>query len=197
MSSTDSKSAAHGLRGPPEDPRFCWFHLVLSTYGAWLRGDRRGFRTRHHREHVEGDYKRPPPAGSYARLEQRSRKLVKQPAVELPARLRSVVGLALIEKLTERGAFVLCAAVARQHVHLLVKMPPSRVREWGGHAKRHATFTMRQHDWKGKLWAVRGKATPVKDRKHQVNVYYYILDHASQGAWVWNWVRPQKSRRSP
>jgi hypothetical protein len=42
------------------------------------------------------------------------------------------VGLALIEKLTERGAFVLCAAVSRQPVHLLVKMPPKYVRQGAG-----------------------------------------------------------------
>ena len=74
-------------------------------------------------------------------------------------------------------------------------MPPQRVRQWGGHAKRHATFTLREHGWKGKLWAVRGKATPVKDRKHQVNVYYYLLDHARQGAWVWKWERPQEEKK--
>ena len=43
------------------EPR--WFHVTAHTYGAWLAGDARGFRTRHHREHVEGDYKHPPPAG--------------------------------------------------------------------------------------------------------------------------------------
>jgi hypothetical protein len=192
MSDAQRQRLRPPLASPPENPGFRWFHLTLSTYGAWLRGDPRGFRTRHHRQHVEGDYKRPPPAGSYARLAQRSRKLMKQPAVELPWRLRSVVGLALIEKLHQRGAFVLCAAVSRQHVHLLVKMPPARVREWCGHAKRHATFTLREHGWKGKLWGVRGKATPVKDRKHQLNVYYYILAHGEQGAWVWKWERPRK-----
>jgi hypothetical protein len=30
------------------------------TYGTWLPGDPKGFRTRHHREHIEGDYKKPP-----------------------------------------------------------------------------------------------------------------------------------------
>jgi hypothetical protein len=33
-----------------------WYHVIISTYGGWLHGDPRGFRTRHHRAHVEGDY---------------------------------------------------------------------------------------------------------------------------------------------
>ena len=52
-----------GPEWPPED--FSWYHVVLTTYGAWLPGDPRGFRTRHHREHVPGDYKAPPPVGMF------------------------------------------------------------------------------------------------------------------------------------
>jgi hypothetical protein len=29
-----------------------WYHIIMSTYGSWLYGDARGFRTRHHREHI-------------------------------------------------------------------------------------------------------------------------------------------------
>ena len=36
-----------------------WYHCTTHTYGSWLRGDRRGWRARHHREHVQGDYKNP------------------------------------------------------------------------------------------------------------------------------------------
>ena len=47
------------------DDNRVWYHVVLSTYGSWLYGDKRGFRTRHHREHVDGDYKNPPSLGKY------------------------------------------------------------------------------------------------------------------------------------
>jgi hypothetical protein len=46
-----------------------WHHCTGSTYGAWLRGDPPGWRSKQHREHVDGDYKRPPPAGRYKELE--------------------------------------------------------------------------------------------------------------------------------
>ena len=40
-----------------------WYHVGSNTKGTWLTGDPRGFRSRHHREHVEGDYRRlSPPA---------------------------------------------------------------------------------------------------------------------------------------
>ena len=56
--SAQSKRAPHEFEGR-------WYHCVSTTYGAWLYGDARGFRTRHHRRHVDGDYKHRPPADSY------------------------------------------------------------------------------------------------------------------------------------
>src|SRR3954468_9029001 len=43
-----------------ETPWNNWYHCMGNTYGTWLPGDPRGFRTRLHREHVEGDYRNPP-----------------------------------------------------------------------------------------------------------------------------------------
>ena len=68
-------------------PGFHWYHLLATTYGAWLYGDARGFRTRHHREHVEGDYKQPPPAGKYAAREQHSREELRHNKVTIPEAL--------------------------------------------------------------------------------------------------------------
>src|SRR5687768_3104336 len=173
--------------GPPQGEEFAWYHITVSTYGAWLPGDPRGFRTRHHREHVEGDYKNPPPAGKYRSQCERSKRLLKQPPVIIPADLRSVVGASLRDKLTTFGAWVLCLSVGGQHVHLLAKMPPGPVpRRWVGLAKRQATFALKDRGWVGKLWAIRGKVTPIRDRAHQENTFRYILAHAREGAWVWD-----------
>jgi hypothetical protein len=60
-------STAKTSRAPTVVPGGVWYHSITSTYGAWLYGDERGFRTRHHREHVDGDYKSPPPRGLYAK----------------------------------------------------------------------------------------------------------------------------------
>src|SRR5258706_3182865 len=60
-----------------------WYHVMGHTYGTWLPGDPKGFRTRHHREHVEGDYKHPPPKGKYDELWNRSKDLMKRDPVYL------------------------------------------------------------------------------------------------------------------
>lgn len=164
-----------------------WFHLTTHTYGAWLYGDPRGFRTRHHREHVEGDYKNPPPRGAYDRQLARSKALMTQDVVRLSPEWRAVFGPALLEKLQEFGAQVLCVALSATHAHVLAKMPGGDVpRQWLGRAKMHATFTGKDRGWTGKLWAVRGKVNPIKDRQHQLNTFYYILRHVREGAWVWD-----------
>jgi hypothetical protein len=72
-----------------------WVHFIAGTYGSWLYGDPRGFRTRHHGEHVDGDYKAHPPPGAHAEKLQRSLKSLKQPPVVLSKRFRSIVGAAI------------------------------------------------------------------------------------------------------
>jgi hypothetical protein len=177
------------MTGSPEMEGF-WIHFVETVYGAWLYGDARGFRTRHHREHVEGDYKNPPPAGKYEPLRRRSRDSLKQPPVVLPAAWRPVVAEAVRERLQDLGAFVLCLAQGGQHLHLLAKLPTGFDPRIGmGLAKKHAAFEAKAQGWQGKLWAKRGKEVCVRDRAHQRNVYRYILDHAQEGAWVWAWKR--------
>ena len=94
----------------PSDPSLAWYHIIVTTYGAWLDGDARGFRTRHHREHVEGDYKSPPPRELYAERRQRSLDLLKQAVVSIAPEWRPIIGAALVERLQTLGGFVLSAA---------------------------------------------------------------------------------------
>jgi REP element-mobilizing transposase RayT len=176
----------------PYDFPGAWYHIIGTAYGAWLYGDPRGFRTRHHREHVEGDYKNPPPTGLHDWKKQRSKRLMKQEEVRFPSNLRSVIGTALRERLELEGIFVLCLAVAEQHVHLLVKLPLEADPRWFmGLAKKHASFELKEHQWQGKVWGKRGKELRIRNRSHQQNVYLYILRHESQGAYVWKWSAAQ------
>src|SRR5581483_10515578 len=136
-----------------------WFHVTAHTYGAWLYGDPRGFRTRNHREHVEGDYKNPPPEGMYDEKFAHSKELLKQEPVVLATEWRSVVGAALHERLVGLGAQVIVVAVTATHAHLLAKMPDSKelTRDWVGLAKKHAWFLARARGWKGQMWGKRSK----------------------------------------
>jgi REP element-mobilizing transposase RayT len=182
------KTTAKTSRVPTVVPGGTWYHCITTTYGAWLRGDPRGFRTRHHREHVDGDYKNPPPHGLYAKEFARSVQSLKQPSVTLGKPLRRIAGEAFREKLTERGAFIVCIAVSGQHVHVLAKIPRGvKPRFLMGLGKKNSNFKLKERGWEGKLWAKRGRDLRIKDRKHQLSVYRYILAHAKEGAWVWVW----------
>jgi hypothetical protein len=165
-----------------------WIHFVETVYGAWLYGDARGFRTRHHREHVEGDYKNPPSAGRYADQVQRSQERLKQAPVMLAPEWRPLIGAAIRDRVTALGAFVLCLSASGQHLHLLAQLPVDvEPRAWMGLAKKHSAFEAKARGWQGKLWGKRGKELRVRDRGHQLNVYWYILAHTEEGAWVWDW----------
>jgi acetylornithine deacetylase/succinyl-diaminopimelate desuccinylase family protein len=178
-----------------------WFHVTTHTYGAWLYGDPRGFRTRHHREHVEGDYKNPPKgevAKEYAKKFERSKKSLKQPPVRLTPAFRAVVGAALRERLVHLGAEVIAVAMTARHAHILAKMPDAKkvTRHWVGLAKKHAWFLARDEEWTGQtkwtgqMWAKRSKATRVKDRQHHENAFDYIVAHKYKGAWLWTFRDP-------
>lgn len=183
-----------------------WYHIVGSTYGTWLPGDPRGFRTFHHHEHVEGDYRNPPPSGVYEVRHAESRQNLKWPAVILDAKQRRVVNEAMIEKLLEDGIEGIGLAVAGQHFHLLAWFPdldavtlvrhrkallrdgrdPSP-RYFVGRARRNASFALSKARLKSAspVWAVRPKCVPVRDRGHQVNVAKYIERHTREDASVW------------
>ena len=60
-----------------------WYHCTCNTYGTWLRGDPRGWRTRHDRERVEGDYRHPSKPGTWERTYQRSGQLMTRSPVRL------------------------------------------------------------------------------------------------------------------
>lgn len=100
---------------------------------------------------------------------------------------RSIVGEALGERLEQQGSIVACLAVARQHAHILCKMPPSQTWTWIGNAKRHAWYQWRDLAGSRKLWAKKGRCGPIDDRPHQLNVYDYILRQESEGGCVWRY----------
>jgi hypothetical protein len=172
-----------------------WMHFIETVYGAWLYGDARGFRTRHHREHVEGDYMHPPPPGKYAGRLRPSIESLKQPPVVLGRKWRPIIGAAIRERLEEQATFVLCLSVSGHHMHVLAKLPEGcGPRHAMGLAKKHSWFEATRRGWRGKLWGKRGKEIRVRDRSHQLNVYRYILNHAREGAWFWAWNKPTDRR---
>jgi len=168
-------------------PKRSWFHVILTCYGNWLPGDPRGFRTRHHKQHIEGDYKNPPPKGLYEELHRSSKKSMKQTKVNLSSGHQIIVGNAFLETFKFLNTPVLAIAVHATHVHLQVQFDPKQVRIYCGKAKKNAWYRLREQGWQGKVWAKRGKYQLIQDYQHQKNTYAYILKHTQENAWVWKW----------
>ena len=162
-----------------------WYHVDGHTYGTWLPGDPRGWRSRWHREHVEGDYKHPPPKGQGASLHRRSKELLKRPSVHLTRRQRRVALEGKVSKLLEQGVEVIAVSVDAVHYHVLARFASDDVRGPIGRAKKNASFLLRKCGLPGTVWAKKCRALPVRDRAHQVNAFNYILGHAEEGACVW------------
>ena len=169
-------------------PHLYWTHIILTTYGAWLLGDARGFRTRDHREHVEGDYKNPPARGKYEKRAANSRRALSREPVRLTPEQRAIVGNALREKLERLDCAVAALSVSASHMHVMAGLPRGNWKHVVGVAKRHTWFELHeQTGFTGDLWAKGSKVIPLRDRAYQTNVYLYIRRHAEQGAWLWLW----------
>jgi len=141
-----------------------------------------------HREHVEGDYRNPPPPGTYDHLYGLSKSLMKRDAVVIATELRALVVQSVVEKLASDRLEILVASVDSRHLHVLGRFGDHRPRECVGRAKKHVSHLLRQSGLRtdeGGLWARRSHATPIRDRAHQVNSFHYITAHGEKGAAVW------------
>lgn len=170
---------------PLQQPWNDWYHCNGNTYGTWLPGVPRGFRTRHHREHVDGDYKKPPPSGKYDTRHQRAKEKLAQPPVYLSLEQRRVAVLSMADKLLRDQVELIALAVNDHHYHLLARFADRRPKHWIGRAKMHASMELRSFGLPGRVWAAGCRTLPITDGQHQANVFNYILKHIRQGAFVW------------
>lgn len=173
-----------------------WYHVNGNTYGTWLRGDERGWRARHHREHVIGDYKSPPPKGMYDALKARSRSLMTRPEVHLSPRARRLACETFAHSLEIDGVQAVAICIDDHHFHTLARFPDHDPRTWIGRAKRRSAKALSDAGLveRGGVWAIRCRCLPVKDRDHQVAVARYIIGHARRGSAVWRSDRASRPR---
>lgn len=153
-----------------------------------MPGDRRGFRTRWHREHVEGDYKNPPPKGKYEKRFERSRAEMKREPVLLEPALRWLALDEFRKSFEKWNLRAIAVAVGEKHFHVLAQCPDHKPRHWIGLAKKESSAYLKiaGHAPQGGLWATKCECKPIRDRAHHIRVFKYVLKHAKQGAAVWN-----------
>lgn len=96
-----------------------------NTYGTWLPGDPKGFRTLHHREHVEGDYRFPPPPGMYDQRWETAKRNMKRPAVFFARQLRPIICRIMADALRDHYNVELVElSIGGMHFHLLARFTP-------------------------------------------------------------------------
>lgn len=164
-----------------------WYHVNGNTYGTWLRGSALGFRSRHHRDHVEGDYKHPPPRGKYDVLKRQSKLLMTRAPVYLSPAASRLALLTMLRSFIDDGIEIICIAVDSHHYHILARFPDHNPRLWVGRAKGRSSRELSRLGLvvAGGAWADRNRCLPIKDRSHQVTAARYIAAHAWKGANVW------------
>jgi len=169
-----------------------------NTYCTWLPGDPRGFRTRHHREHVEGDYKSPPPKGKYDQRHRKSKDLMNREPVYLTPLQRTRAVEEFIRSLQKRNVETICLSIDRVHFHVLARFPDHDPRKWIGIAKKESSHYLKQQALApvGGLWATRFECIPIADRSHQLEVVPYILKHKKKGGAIWYFKAPPSERKA-
>ena len=195
----------------PDKPWNGWYHCMGNTYGTWLPGDPRGFRTRGHREHVEGDYKSPPPPGKYDDRHDAAKKRMKRDAVILSIEQREIVCLAMGERLVTLDVELVELSVSAMHFHVLCRFPNWKrpgitipglcadnalqdgrdpvPRHLLGLARKNASHVLREKGLKsagGSLWGKRPRCQPVESERHFYTIGPYIRGHLREGAAVWS-----------
>ena len=159
------------------------YHVIWGTYGSWLPGDPRGFRTRHHRQHVAGDYRHPPPPGRYEGLHAHVRRSLKQSPVIIPRDLLEVVGRRCLDRFAEEGVAVAALSVGGQHAHVALACPSEGLKQRVGRVKKVSSHRVRDR-LPGRLWQAGCHPVAVRDELHWRKVLEYIAAHAPE-AWVW------------
>ena len=164
-----------------------WYHVSTFTYGTWLRGSDRGYRERHHRRHVDGDYRNPPPPGKYAHVKRQSQALMSRDPVRLSPADQQLVLDGVVASFAVDGMRLIALAVNTNHLHALICCPDHDPRKWLGRAKgRVARQLLVTRRTDGRVWGKRCGVRPIENRAHQVATFHYILRHANEGAKVWH-----------
>lgn len=167
-------------------PGHAWWHLILSGHGTWLPGDARGFRNREHRIHSSGDYKHRPPEGEHEGLYFYNQKRAATPRSFSPEH-RKLLGEAMLETIERVKQRCLAIAIGASHSHLLVECEDDYqvARQFSARLKQVSSFAVGRV-LQGRVWATGGKPIRIRNREHQQQVFWYILEHAEkESAWVW------------
>ena len=168
--------------------------VTISTYGAWLPGDPRGFQTKRGRRYV------PPPkryakrgeetydADEYQRLHEQSKSLSGAKVVAFPEAMRPWVLEILVRRIDEMGIGPRVLSVGRQHGHLVARFGRWRIRPAMGQAKAAVTNAFRATGDRRSIWAAGCHMRSKPTRQLYLGAIEYVRKHVREGAVIYEWL---------
>jgi hypothetical protein len=169
-----------------------WWLVTWTTYGSWLPGDPRGFRTWRGRQYV------PPPKRYAAPGEptydprphaSRHRSIAEQTEmVQLTSEQQQIAMTALIGDMAVLPVTPACVAIDAQHVHLLTEFGRLNIRNTVARLKSVITRALggRLQSVK-RFWATGCHMRSLPDDAAYRNALHYVCRHREQGAMVHVW----------
>lgn len=173
-----------------------WWLVTWNTYGTWLPGDPRGFRTWRGHTYVppprryaapgEPTYDRRKFADVHARALNKT-----SDAVRLVPPHRQVAMAAIVQDIAQLPLRPAILAVGGEHVHFLAKFGSLKIRQTVGRLKSEATRAIKQADpafLPKRTWAKECHMRRLDDERAYCNAYAYIQRHINEGAAIHTWL---------
>jgi len=171
-----------------------WWLVTWRTYGSWLPGDPRGFRTWRRREYV------PPPRdeaesgepiydpSAYKERYEEARERLTAPAVCLTLADRQKVCSALVAEIDRVRIVPATLAVAESHIHFVAQFGDLRIRPVVGRLKAAATLAIKQQGpTDAPVWAAGCHMKSLYGEDDFVAAFRYVQQHGCEGAVVHKW----------
>jgi hypothetical protein len=125
-------------------------HAICMYHGQWLPGDERGWRSRDHKRHSTGDYRKRPPLEEHEGLRKWVSGRMQNEAILLRPSEYPMLGGAFVFKLQKLGSSVRCLECGPTHVHVLYDSLSADAKGEIGKAKQFSSLKLTTRS--GTLW---------------------------------------------
>src|SRR5665213_2174745 len=171
-----------------------WQHVMIGSRCSWLHGDERGFRSREHRIHSTGDYKKRPAKSEHKGLREYHQRPSGKP-VNFRTDIRILILREFVQKMRSIGFQIIACSIGKRHLHALTELPDNyqEMKKIIGKCKQKASHAVK-NALPGRIWADGGEFKRIRDRSHLHSTYEYIRTKQEPGTVVWshraeeNWI---------
>lgn len=171
-----------------------WWLITWGTYGSWLPGDPRGFRTWRRREYVPSPFGRAQggepiyDSAAYAERHEDTRGRLTSTPVSLTVTDRREACSALVVEIAALRIVPAILTVAKRHAHFISQFGELAIRPTVGRLKAAATRSMKSVCFDApQLWAKGCHMESLNGEDEFVAAYQYVQHHVSQGAAIHKW----------